>query len=126
VSLRNTPLCAIPIVMLITLFAVGLGVLLGTANVFFRDLASAIPILMQFWFWLTPIVYPISALPDFVRAWIAVNPMAPMIGGLQQIFTEGVAPAWTALVAPAAVSLFACAAGLAAFRSQGDNIVDEL
>lgn len=119
-------LWALPIIALITLFAVGLGVLLGTANVFFRDLGPAIPILMQFWFWLTPIVYPVAAVPDLVRDWLAVNPMAPLIGGLQRIFTEGLAPVWPSLIPPTVVALLACTAGLVAFRSQADNLVDEL
>lgn len=119
-------LWALPIVLLIAAFAAGLGVLLGTANVFFRDLGAAVPILMQFWFWLTPIVYPISAIPEFVRSWLALNPLVPLIGALQRVFTEGLAPQWQTLVTPAIVALVVCAAGLAAFRAQGENIVDEL
>ena len=117
---------ALPIVLLITAFAAGLGVLLGTANVFFRDLGAAIPILMQFWFWLTPIVYPLSAVPEFVRWWLALNPLVPLIGALQRLFTEGLEPEWSSLVTPALVSLVVCVAGLAAFRAQSDDIVDEL
>ncbi len=119
-------LSAIPIVLLITAFAAGLGVLLGTANVFFRDLGAAVPILMQFWFWLTPIVYPISAVPEFVRSWLALNPLVPLIGALQRLFTEGLAPQWPSLLVPGVVSLVVCALGLAAFRAQSDDIVDEL
>ena len=117
---------SLPIVLVIALFAVGLGVLLGTANVFFRDLGPAVPILLQFWFWLTPIVYPAAAVPEFVKAWFAVNPLVPMVGALQRIFTDGRVPIWQTLVMPVIVALLACAAGLAAFRSQADNIVDEL
>jgi lipopolysaccharide transport system permease protein len=116
----------VPIVLLIIMFAVGLGILLGTANVFFRDLGAAVPILLQFWFWLTPIVYPITAVPDFVKGWLAVNPLAPLIGALQDVFTQGRPPAWGSLVGPLVVAVLACAAGAAAFRSQADNIVDEL
>jgi lipopolysaccharide transport system permease protein len=117
---------AVPIVLVITLFAVGLGILLGTANVFFRDLGPAVPIVLQFWFWLTPIVYPVSAVPAFVKSWFEVNPLAPVVGALQTIFTEGRIPNWQTLVAPTLVAVLACAAGLAAFRSQAENIVDEL
>lgn len=116
----------VPIVLVIAAFAVGLGIMLGTANVFFRDLGSAVPILLQFWFWLTPIVYPVAAVPEFVRSWFAVNPLAPVVGALQDVFTEARVPAWQTLVAPTIVALLACVAGLAAFRSQADNIVDEL
>src|SRR4029453_13980196 len=40
--------------------AVGLGLALGVTNVFFRDVGQAVGVALQFWFWLTPIVYPIS------------------------------------------------------------------
>ncbi len=119
-------LWAVPIILLMTLFAVGLGVLLGTANVFFRDLGPAIPILMQFWFWLTPIVYPITAVPEFIRTWLSFNPVTPMIAGLHRIFTESQTPAWPTLAGPLVIAVLLCVAGLVAFRSQSDDIVDEL
>ena len=60
-------LAAIPIVALLVAFATGLATFLGTLNVYSRDVGQAVTILMQFWFWLTPIVYPIAAVPEFVR-----------------------------------------------------------
>ncbi len=119
-------LWSVPVVLLMTLFGVGLGILLGTANVFFRDLGPAVPILMQFWFWLTPIVYPLSAVPEFIRPWLSLNPVTPMVAALHRIFTEGHAPLWPTLAGPAGIALLLCIAGLAAFRSQSENIVDEL
>ena len=119
-------LWTLPLVLVIALLAVGLGILLGTANVFFRDLGPAVPIVLQFWFWLTPIVYPVAVVPDFIRPWFAINPLASAVGALQDIFTGGQAPTWQTLITLAAVAVVACVAGLAAFRSQGDNIVDEL
>lgn len=119
-------MAAVPVVVLMALFATGLGVLLGMANVFFRDLGAAVPILMQFWFWLTPIVYPLSALPESIRRWLAVNPVTPMVTSLHRVFVDGVQPAWSSLALPAVVAILLCIAGIAAFRSQADNLVDEL
>lgn len=117
---------AVPVILLIALFAAGLGVLLGTAHVFFRDLGPAVPILLQLWFWLTPIVYPLTAVPEFVRRGLAWNPVASLVGALQRIFTEGLAPVWSSLAGPTVVALLACVAGLFAFRAHADDIVDEL
>jgi lipopolysaccharide transport system permease protein len=111
-------LWTLPVILMIALLAVGLGILLGTANVFFR--------VLQFWFWLTPIVYPVAVVPDFIKPWFAMNPLASAVAALQDIFTGGQAPTWQTLVTLAAIALIACVAGLAAFRSQADNIVDEL
>ena len=41
-------------------FAIGLGMVLGVLNVFFRDVGQLFGVVLQFWFWLTPIVYPVT------------------------------------------------------------------
>ena len=56
-------------------FALGLGVLLGVLNVFFRDVAQLVGVALQFWFWLTPIVYSTAILPDRAQRLFALNPM---------------------------------------------------
>jgi len=119
-------IAAVPILVVLVAMAVGLGVLLGTLHVFLRDIGQAVNIVLQFWFWLTPIVYPVAVVPDFIKPWFAMNPLASAVAALQDIFTGGQAPTWQTLVTLAAIALIACVAGLAAFRSQADNIVDEL
>lgn len=54
----------IPLLTVLVLFAVGLGVTLGVLNVFFRDVGQFFGIFLSFWFWLTPIVYSPSILPQ--------------------------------------------------------------
>lgn len=117
---------AIPVLLLLVTFATGLGVLLGTLNVFLRDIGQVVGIGLQFWFWLTPIVYPVAALPDFARAWLAVNPMAPVIAAFQSIFVQGKSPEWSTLAMPLATSVVALALAALAFRAWADEIVDEL
>ena len=56
-------LAALPLLLLQTAFALALGLILGVLNVFFRDVGQLFGILLQFWFWLTPIVYPASIIP---------------------------------------------------------------
>jgi len=117
---------AIPVLLLLVTFATGLGVLLGTLNVFLRDIGQVVGIGLQFWFWLTPIVYPVAALPDFARAWLAINPMAPVIAAFQSIFVQGKSPEWSTLAMPLATSVVALALAALAFRAWADEIVDEL
>jgi hypothetical protein len=54
----------VPLLLIQQALAVGLGLVLGVTNVFFRDVAQAVGVGLQFWFWLTPIVYPLSAVPE--------------------------------------------------------------
>ena len=80
------------------LLAIGLGMVLGVLNVFFRDVGQFFGIFLQFWFWFTPVVYPASILPEQVKLFMAWNPMYPVIGSYQRIFVSQQWPDWSALV----------------------------
>lgn len=117
--------CA-PALALLVVLAAGLGVLLGIANVFFRDVAHIFRIGAQFWFWLTPVVYPVSILPDTARTVVEWNPLTPLMLSLQTAAMSGDGPDWPALVYPAAAALAACVLGLGLFRRCADDLADEL
>ena len=119
-------LAVIPLVVLVVAFAVGLGVLLGTVNVFYRDVEQSTSMLLQFWFWLTPIVYPGRALPGFLADVLAWNPLWPIVDFAQTIFLEDHVPQWSTLVYPAIVAVLFLLLGLFAFRKLSGEIVDEL
>jgi lipopolysaccharide transport system permease protein len=116
----------IPVLILQILFAIGLGMVLGILNVFFRDVGQFFSIFIQFWFWFTPIVYTPAILPDTVRPLVAWNPMANMIAAYQAVLVYGRAPAWDTLAAPLVISLLLCALGLQLFRKRSGEMVDEL
>ena len=116
----------VPVLALVVAFAIGLGVLLGTVNVFYRDVEQSSSMLLQFWFWLTPIVYPGRTLPDFLAAVLAWNPMWPIVHFAQTIFLEDRVPAWSSLIYPAVVAAVLLLLGLFAFRKLSGEIVDEL
>lgn len=83
----------IPILLLLQqLFAYGLGSILGMLVVFLRDMKETVNVIFQFWFWLTPIVYVIEIMPDFIRPLVAFNPAYWFIGGYQQIISYNTAP----------------------------------
>jgi lipopolysaccharide transport system permease protein len=119
-------LSAIPVIAFLIALAAGLGTLLGTLNVFFRDIGPAVTVLLQFWFWLTPIVYPAVALPDFARAWLVLNPMASVVAALQRIFVEGAMPIWSTLATPMLATAIALIAGALVYHANAGDIVDEL
>ena len=115
-----------PLLVILILLAVGIGISLGVLNVFFRDVGQFFNIFLQFWFWLTPIVYLKSILPDWVQAWIAYNPMEPVISGLQEAVAGQVWPNWTTLLYPLCVALIACAVAATLFRRHIGDMMDEL
>lgn len=116
----------LPVLAVQVLLALGIGMVAGVLNVFFRDVGQFLTIAMQFWFWLTPIVYPASILPAGVRPLLAWNPMAAVIQSCQAILVEGHAPDWPSLLPAAVLALLLCVFGLRLFRKRAGEMVDEL
>ena len=112
--------------VLIAAFAFGLGVLLGVFNVFMRDVAQVLGIVLQFWFWLTPIVYTREMLPERLRWLIDLNPLYPMVRMYQDALVWNRLPAWDALLWPAALAFTLLAGSLALFRRASADLVDAL
>lgn len=119
-------LAVLPLFALQQAFALGLGILLGTVNVFYRDVAQTLGVALQFWFWLTPIVYSTALLPEAARAWFALNPMAAVIGAYQQIIVAGQWPDWSQFRFHLLGALLTLALGFVAFHRLSGEMVDEL
>ena len=119
-------LALIPLIALQMLFCAGLGMILGVLNVFFRDVGQLFAICLQFWFWLTPIVYPSTILPEIIRPILYLNPMYPLINAYQTVLVSGAWPRWGSLVAPSLIGLALCIFALRLFRRRASEMVDEL
>jgi len=65
--------------VIICVFAISLGTILGVLNVFARDVGQVVAVVMQMWFWLTPIVYSADIVPDTIRPVMELNPMTPLV-----------------------------------------------
>ncbi|GGC07106.1 ABC transporter permease [Pseudoduganella buxea] len=116
----------LPVLLVQVLFAVGLGLLVGLLNVFFRDVGQLFSIVLQFWFWFTPVVYPTSILPEGIRALLVYNPMAAVIGAYQTVLVDARAPDWPSLLPVTVAALLLCVLGLRMFRRRAGEMVDEL
>ena len=116
----------IPILAVQIVFAIGLGMTLGVLNVFFRDVGQFFGIFLQFWFWFTPIVYPLSIVHEKVRTLIAWNPMVPVVVSYQDILVNGIAPQWVSLAPLALMGVALCIFGVRLFRKRAGEMVDEL
>ena len=119
-------LAVIPLLMIQVAFAIGLGIILGVLNVFFRDVGQLVGIVLQFWFWLTPIVYPASILPEGIRPLIEANPMAALIAAYQGIFVYDQWPDWSSLGPVTVLAVMMCLLGMRLFRKRSGEMVDEL
>jgi len=119
-------LAVLPLLGILVLFAASLGLILGILNVFFRDAEQIFRIVVQFWFWLTPVVYPMTVLPDEVAAVVSWNPLTPLMKGFQDVLSGGLWPDGASLVYPATFALALCGAGISLFRRHAGDIADEL
>ncbi|GGY08095.1 ABC transporter permease [Massilia dura] len=115
-----------PVLLVLILFAIGIGMVLGVLNVFFRDVGQFFTILLQFWFWFTPIVYSPSILPEGVRDLVKYNPMAPVIMACQSILVHGRMPDWESLLPVTVLAVVFCVLGMHLFRKRAGEMVDEL
>lgn len=119
-------LAMIPVLAILVAFAIGLGISLGVLNVFFRDVGQFFGIIIQFWFWLTPIIYPISILPESVRSLMVYNPMASLMTAFQDILVTGQWPVWQSLLPITILAVALCVLGMHLFRKHAGEMVDEL
>jgi lipopolysaccharide transport system permease protein len=119
-------LALIPLLALQMMFCAGLGMILGVLNVFFRDVGQLFGICLQFWFWLTPIVYPMSILPDWVQRLLQLNPLTNLIASYQNLFLYGQWPVWSSLLPIFGFTVVLCLIGLRLFRQRVGEMVDEL
>lgn len=116
----------VPVVLIQIAFAIGLGMVLGVLNVFFRDVGQFFGVVLQFWFWLTPIVYPVTILPESMQPLMAYNPMTGLMAAYQTILARGEWPAWMSLWPITLLTILLCIWGIRLFRKHAGEIVDEL
>lgn len=119
-------LAIFPVLVVQVAFSIGLGVILGVLNVFFRDVGQFFGIVLQFWFWLTPIVYSQAILPENIRPLMAWNPMASIVTAYQSILVNGQWPRWDSLIPVTVASIVLCVFAIRLFRKRSGEMVDEL
>jgi lipopolysaccharide transport system permease protein len=116
----------IPALAVQLILSIGLGVTLGVLNVFFRDVGQFFGIFLQFWFWLTPIIYPASILPEAFKPLLQLNPMVAPIGTYQDIFVGNRWPDWSALAYPLILGSILFVIGFSLLKKKSGEMVDDL
>lgn len=117
---------AIPNVLVLIMLALAGGLLAGTLHVFWRDVGQTMDIVLQLLFWGTPIVYPLSVLPDWARSIVELNPMAGPIINLQHLFTTGEAPSLLPLAYPLAIAVLLALAAYGCYQRLYADMLDQL
>lgn len=107
IPLTMTMWWGIPLLILQIMFALGIVCFLSVAHVNFRDIGHGLPLVLQLWMFATPIAYPLSVIPDWIRPVYMLNPMATVVDGYRKAIFQGIAPDLpTLLITMAGVLLF--------------------
>ena len=123
----NTKLLLFPFIFYLQqILAVGLGLLSATLTVFLRDLKEVVGIILQLWFWFTPIVYVSSILPDVVKGILVYNPAFIITESYHRIFVFDDYPVIISMIILTAISHFILFASYAMFRALEKDVRDFL
>lgn len=122
--------------LLQVMFTLGVGFITATLNVFYRDTRLIMDVLLLAWFFLTPIFYPLTTVPERhilwgvsinVRAWLLrLNPMASIITSYRDLLYWGTFTAWDFLLRTAVTSLVVLVGGYLFFLRLSSRFGEEL
>lgn len=115
-------LLALPALVAVqTLLMVGCGWAAAALHVYFRDTAQVLNVVFPMWFYLTPIIYPHSLVPESLRPVLALNPVTALVQDYRDLFLHGVVPLGGRELWLVAVSVAAFVGGASIFgRARGE------
>ncbi len=109
------------------LFTCGLGYLTASLTVFLRDIPQTLSVILNLWFYLTPIVYPLSVIPENFRPWIFwLNPLAAIAEIYRDLILTGEVTHWNEWGFVAIVSLLTFMLGFTVYRKLRPAFADVL
>lgn len=117
----------LPLLFLVTLLlGFSIGLILGILNVFMRDIGQIVPIVLNFMFWLTPIVYTLAIIPETYRHWFAYNPMTHLAGAFQEVLLYNRAVDLSTLSLLFAIAMGLLGVGAFLFKQAKAEMLDQL
>jgi ABC-2 type transport system permease protein/lipopolysaccharide transport system permease protein len=111
---------------LLVIFSLGIALVMSIATVFFRDLQYVIGIIMQAWFFLTPVFYKPESLSGKVAWLIELNPLASFVELFRAPLYMGVLPASSVILNTFLMAVFSMVVGLSFFVYQEKKIIFRL
>lgn len=120
----HTTWVCLPIPLLaLVLFTLGFGFIFAAANVFFRDVAHILQILLAIWFYFSPILYSIQLVPPAYQFWFRLNPMLYLLQGFRLTIYEGQVPPLSLFGISLLIGLAVLMSGFWIFRHYDDAYV---
>jgi homopolymeric O-antigen transport system permease protein len=117
----------LPVLILIQVtFVLGFSLILSSLNVFYRDIQQILEVLILMWFYLTPIFYTISMIPERFRHLYLLNPIAGLVIMYRAILFENQVPSYKVFLSTLVISLLTFLVGSLVFRRYQHRFAEEL
>jgi len=115
---------ALPIVCILICFVTAMSLVFSATQVRFRDVGVAMPLLLQLWMFASPVVYPLSAVPERFRSLYSLNPMVGIVDGFRTAVVGGAVPELCTFAVSAVISILLLPAAYLYFKHVEATIAD--
>jgi lipopolysaccharide transport system permease protein len=123
----TTYVLLVPLLVAIQLvLTIGISLAGAAANVFYRDIRYVIPLLLQVWLYLTPVIYPAEVVPVRLQPLYFLNPMATLIDAYRRVILFGQPPQWGFLAIAAGVSAVIAVLAYRSFKRAERKFADKI
>jgi lipopolysaccharide transport system permease protein len=117
-------IAVVPLLVLLCAWAFAVMLTFAALQVRFRDVGVALPVLVQFWMFASPVIYPLSVVPERWRWWYDLNPMTGIIAALRDALLQRPLSDSSALAAAVVVTAIALPFAYAFFKRAEATIAD--
>lgn len=125
-KLSLTMLCFPLILVPLFLFTLGISFFVSSLGVYIRDTQYIVGVILQILFFMTPIFYPIQAVPEKFQKILTLNPLTPLIENFRKIFLMGSLPDWQVLTIAFGISVATLYCGFIWFYKTKKGFADVL
>jgi len=116
---------ALPVLLLqMALLGLGIGIIISAVTTKYRDLRFALGMITQLWMYATPVVYPLSLVPQWLKPWYLLNPMASIIESFRYAFLGTGTIAWGYIVTSWSITLLLLVVGVLLFSRVEKTFMD--
>lgn len=117
----------LPVILIITLLiASGISIFLSSITVKYRDVSHLVDVIFMAWFYLTPIIYPLSMVPEPYKSFILANPLTGVIEMYRSVLLDGKLPEFGSFVVASIYGVLLFFAGVWIFMIREGKFVEEL
>jgi homopolymeric O-antigen transport system permease protein len=108
------------------LFVMGLTFIFAAMNVYYRDVRHFLEVLLQLWFWVTPIIWSMDLIPERFRDWAYLNPFTPFVKAYRDVILRNQLPSWFTLLLVIVIAVVVFFLGTFIFHKKQRRFAEEI